>query len=322
MPELAYLDLADVAGELRETRGTLSVDQLLAAEADRQAAHVRGRIARIRLLTRSPSLLDVMNAAMTPPAAQLERALADAFVALRQQPLDASADTPVFLRWTGHTRLKQLASRDLGESVRAWMSSAGAEDVLIEVDDAQPEALEVASRALKRFYGTTGHLPHAPARDSATHEAPHAGITERQINDLHAAAAAKRARLASHWPTAAEVSRAMGSTAGNASHLATKLRREGKLLGVYMLSPTHHYRFPSWQFRADGQPVDWFAEILGVLREQGPFLDADRRTTGWGEVEWFMSPHVLLDDQPPEDVLATDPARVLAAAQAEFGESG
>ncbi|WP_234412670.1 hypothetical protein [Stenotrophomonas sp. SAU14A_NAIMI4_8] len=62
-------------------------------------------------------------------------------------------------------------------------------------------------------------------------------------------------------------------------------------------------------------------EILQVLRDHGPFereVDGLRRTTGWGEAEWFLSSNVLLDDAAPADVLATDPVRVLQAARTEF----
>lgn len=134
------------------------------------------------------------------------------------------------------------------------------------------------------------------------------------------APARRRAELASAWPTAAEVSRKLGSSADNASHL-TSLRREGKLLGVYLPSPAPSYRYPKWQFGKDGLPIGLLPEILAVLRNNGLFnMDAQHRTSGWGEVEWFRSRHALLNGERPADVLATDPSAVLRAAQIEFGE--
>src|SRR5690606_17163062 len=117
------------------------------------------------------------------------------------------------------------------------------------------------------------------------------------------AAAAKRAELSRNWPTAAQVIRSTGTPAANPNDLATPMRRSGQLLGVYLFDPIHHYRYPSWQFQPDGQPVEHFAEILAIMREYGTYLDENGRTTGWGEVEWFLSPHVLLDGAPPCDVL-------------------
>ncbi|OCG82137.1 hypothetical protein LMG667_19725 [Xanthomonas euvesicatoria] len=134
-------------------------------------------------------------------------------------------------------------------------------------------------------------------------------------------AAAQRQTLAENWLTAAQVSARLGSQATNGSHRASQLRREGQLLGVYVPLPSPSYRYPTWQFGADGQPVEHLTQILTVMRDHGPFErepDGQRRTTGWGEVEWFHSPHVLLDGATPAQVLASDPARVLQAARTEF----
>jgi len=75
---------------------------------------------------------------------------------------------------------------------------------------------------------------------------------------------------------------------GRGCHSASELRRQGKLLGVYVTHPTGSYRYPIWQFRPDGQPVERLVEILAVLRDFGPFQrepDGLRRSTGWGEAE-------------------------------------
>ncbi len=138
---------------------------------------------------------------------------------------------------------------------------------------------------------------------------------------LEVAAAAKRAELSSDWPTAAQVSRAMGSSAADPSELATQLRRNGQLLGVYIVESTQHYRFPSWQFQPDGQPVKHFTEILAIIREYGIRLGEKGLTSGWGEVEWFLSHHVLLGGDRPCDLLRENSGAVLEAARDEFIEN-
>ncbi|EJP77624.1 hypothetical protein [Stenotrophomonas muris] len=50
--------------------------------------------------------------------------------------------------------------------------------------------------------------------------------------------------------------------------------------------------------------------------------DGLRRSTGWGEVEWLLSPHALLDGAAPAEVLVSDSASVLKAARAEFLADG
>lgn len=204
------------------------------------------------------------------------------------------------LWWWHAGAFRRLASDSLTESFEVMVRNGSEDDVLVEVSD----AVSAAHRAIARF---APELLDAPAP------------LEREIS-LEEASAARRIELARDWPTAVEVSRRMGSTAGNGSQLATRLRREGALLGVYMTGPTHHYRFPIWQFRPDGQPIPQMREILAILRDHGPFLDTDRRTTGWSEVAWFMGGHALLDGQAPLEVLATEPERVVEAARIEFVE--
>lgn len=142
--------------------------------------------------------------------------------------------------------------------------------------------------------------------------------SEDSLSDLHEAAAAKRASLSAAWPTAAEAGVAMGIDSEDAPRFVTRLRKQGTLLGVYMTEPKHHWRYPTWQFDEDHRPIERFAELLAILRKYGNYLDDQGRTTGWGEVEWFRSAHVLLDDRPPCEVVQKDPDAVLEAARVEY----
>jgi len=142
------------------------------------------------------------------------------------------------------------------------------------------------------------------------------------LHPILAAVAQRRARLAEHWLTAAEVSKIVDpANESSQSTLATKLRRQWRLLAVYTDPPSSHYRYPPWQFGEDGQPIAQLHDILTVMREKVPLMPDDQgRRTGWSEVEWFMSGHVLLDSATPEEMLRTDPAAVLRAALIEFNE--
>lgn len=145
-------------------------------------------------------------------------------------------------------------------------------------------------------------------------------VPPREILD---AAAARRESLASQWFSAAQVNAGLDLKVGSGCHSASELRRQGKLLGVYVTHPIGSYRYPTWQFRPDGQPVERLAAILAVLRDFGPFQrepDGLRRSTGWGEAEWFLSPHALLWGAAPAAMLSVDPARVLYAVHCEFEE--
>lgn len=142
------------------------------------------------------------------------------------------------------------------------------------------------------------------------------------LHPVLVAAAKSRARLAEHWLTAAQVSKIVDpANEGSQPTLATRLRRQWRLLAVYTDPPASHYRYPPWQFGKDGQPISQLHDILTVMREKGPLKPDDQgHRTGWGEVEWFMSCHVLLDGATPEELLRTDPDAVLRAALIEFNE--
>lgn len=136
-------------------------------------------------------------------------------------------------------------------------------------------------------------------------------------------AATNRGALAAAWLSSAQVANRLVLISPHGDNDATQLRRQGRLLAVYMGQPMSCYRYPTWQFLPDGRPIDQMAEILTVLRDLGPFErepDGMRRTTGWGEVEWFLSPHILLDGACPAEALAIDPQKVLQVARTEFDE--
>jgi len=131
----------------------------------------------------------------------------------------------------------------------------------------------------------------------------------------------QREAMAARWPGAAQAAGLFRIKPEPTGGDISELRRAGKLLGVYLDQPVPSYRYPLWQFDHDGLPVDHLAEILAVLRDFGPFKrepDGLRRTTGWGEAEWFLSPNSLLGGVSPAAILPAAADRVLRAARIEF----
>src|SRR3954453_7360030 len=108
---------------------------------------------------------------------------------------------------------------------------------------------------------------------------------------------------------ATEVAKLAGFSASNLSVQPTKWKRNREIFGIqhgredclplYGLDPGDH------------RPRKEMAEILNV------FGDAK---DGWGLAFWFAGLNSFLDDERPQDVLATDPDRVLAAAKDEMAE--
>lgn len=329
---LTALDFSTHGNALLQERKTLTLGDLKKEErlilSGHRKAHVRLFAPDELLPTDEPFLL------------HMTRALSDAFNVIQSSPEDAFRSTRAYLYLiVGQEAPELLQSDSLAESMEGWLRHARRGEVLIDltwsnrghlegmwhdyfIEHVRPKAhpkLSVRKKVAQP------RPPEDPPRIRQITAVPDVALAPAQdrssdLVKLEQDAAAWRAELASDWLTAAEVSRRLGSKAENASQLATKLRRTGKLLAVYLPVPGGSWRFPTWQFQANGQPVARWHEVLRILHEHGSFLDTQRRTTGWGEVEWFLAGHTLLKGLTPAEVLATDPAKVLAAAEAEFGE--
>ena len=110
---------------------------------------------------------------------------------------------------------------------------------------------------------------------------------------------------------ATEVAKLAGFSASNLSVQPNKWKRNREIFAIqhgrddflplYGLDPVDH------------RPRKEMAEILNV------FGDAK---DGWGLAFWFAGLNSFLDDERPQDVLVTDPGRVIAAARDEMAELG
>lgn len=122
--------------------------------------------------------------------------------------------------------------------------------------------------------------------------------------------------VSADWLSAAEVGQRLGKPGEEGSRFAKQLRTGNQIYAAWLPS-AQRYVYPPWQFNLQGEPISEVRELLSLLRSsQG--LDIALPSTGWGETEWFLSFHALLDGRQPAEVLRSDPARVLAAAREEF----
>jgi hypothetical protein len=116
-----------------------------------------------------------------------------------------------------------------------------------------------------------------------------------------------RQRLLDEWGglTSEDVADHAGNTASNREALASRWRKERRILGV-----EHHGRIfhPGFQFDpGTGRPLKAVRRVLTALAGAG--ID------GWQAALWFTSPTAALDDQRPVDLLQRDPKRVIEAAE-------
>lgn len=121
-----------------------------------------------------------------------------------------------------------------------------------------------------------------------------------------------RRRASADWLDAASVAARLGKVPCE----ITALRKAGELLAVWLPSD-QRFLYPTWQFNERGNPIPEVVALLALLRSPNG-MGIGVPSTGWDEVEWFISYHVLLDGLSPSQVLLSDPARVLAIAQVEF----
>lgn len=243
-----------------------------------------------------------------------------------------------YVQWRGQTKDLRLAAPCLGQALllddhRPYVHP-GQEHLWIQIPlfaspyPSDDDGLVVAFLRLLERINTGGAAPKYPRqkRRQLIREPTAFPLGPETKNLAPAAqmlryAAIEREALAAQWLSAAEVAAGLGLPVATGSYRVSQLRRTGCLLAVYVANPAASYRYPTWQFDANGQPADHLAEILMTLRGDSRFErepDGLRRTTGWGEVEWLLSPHVLLDGAAPAVILAIDSSSVLAAARAEF----
>ncbi|MCO6055548.1 hypothetical protein NG726_02515 [Pseudomonas sp. MOB-449] len=138
---------------------------------------------------------------------------------------------------------------------------------------------------------------------------PKTPIPPALFKEAQMVARAKKAVLESgDWLSAADAARLCGYSEKNPSTQPNKWKREGKIFAIlhhgndyfpaYGLDPHQGYR-----------PQKAMAEVLKVF---GTTKDA------WGLAYWFTSVNSFMGGKRPQDLLATQPERVIAAAKDEL----
>jgi len=107
------------------------------------------------------------------------------------------------------------------------------------------------------------------------------------------------------WLTAVQVAELANLSAVNPNAQPTRWKREGR---IFSIKPAGSVElFPAYGLDASGgfRPAKELAEVIKIL--------ADRKD-GWGLAYWFASINSFLGGRRPQDVLATSPNEVIAAA--------
>ena len=107
--------------------------------------------------------------------------------------------------------------------------------------------------------------------------------------------------------TSAQVGERAGSKSPNRAALAHKWKSDGRIFSVPHQGANY---FPGYQFDGEGQPLPVIAEVIRILHALSP----------WQLALWFTSHTGLVGDRRPVDLLTTEPARVVRAAEMEIEE--
>ena len=205
--------------------------------------------------------------------------------------------TPLVMSGTGHDVIELLHKSPNRRTVAVSLADdeqlAAAESVFQRVAEFLPQLIEQRQdETLKKFVSIflTAVAPSKAARQQA-----------RMLID------AKTAILNSgDFLPATEVAKLAGFSASNPSVQPNKWKRNRDIFAI------QHGRedyFPLYALNPDDyRPRKQVAELLRI------FGDAK---DGWGLAFWFAALNSFLDDERPQDVLAVDPDRVIAAAKDE-----
>ena len=206
--------------------------------------------------------------------------------------------TPLVMSGTGHDVIEFLHKSPNRRTVAVSFADdeqvAAADSVFQRVAEFLPQLIEQRQAdTLKKFVSIflTDVAPSKAAREQA-----------RMLID------AKTAILNSgDFLPASEVAKIAGFSASNPSVQPNKWKRNRDIFAIQQGRDDY---FPLYALNPDDhRPRKQMAEILRI------FGDAK---DGWGLAFWFAALNSFLDDERPQDVLAIDPDRVIAAAKDEM----
>ncbi|HDC4501870.1 hypothetical protein [Enterobacter kobei] len=109
------------------------------------------------------------------------------------------------------------------------------------------------------------------------------------------------------WLSAAELTQLAQLSTTNPSAQPNKWKKSGQIFAIHHNGVDY---FPGYGLDRDAnfRPLKALAQVIEVF---------DGHKDGWGMAFWFLSANSFLGGKRPQDLLATDPERVIAAARDE-----
>ncbi len=109
------------------------------------------------------------------------------------------------------------------------------------------------------------------------------------------------------WLTAAQVAELAGLSTRNPSAQPNKWKKQGRIFAIPLNGVDY---FPDYGLdpQANFRPLPALAEVIQIFAGN---------KDGWGMAYWFRSPNSLLGSKRPQDLIRTQPGRVVEAARDE-----
>lgn len=127
-------------------------------------------------------------------------------------------------------------------------------------------------------------------------------------DELARAASARRTEVSKNYLSSAAAQDILGLDAD-----ALRTWRRDRLLLAVWDEPENRWLYPDFQFNGKGR----IEEVPKILEAFDRYYSHVWSNT-WRIVEWFMTPHMLLNGERPAELMATRPNEVLKIAQIDL----
>lgn len=200
------------------------------------------------------------------------------------------------------------------QEVRSRLGQSRAERVLaVAFEHANPGHFDTLVQAVASMVSLADVLIQRREREALERLVevlvPKAPLPPHLLQEAGMIARARKAVLEStEWLTAAQVAQLAGLSTRNPSAQPNKWKKQRQIFAIHHGGVDY---FPSYGLDRDAgfRPLKAMGQVLKVFGD---------RKDGWGLAYWFLSANSFLGGKRPQDLLATEAQRVIAAAEDEI----
>lgn len=199
------------------------------------------------------------------------------------------------------------------KEVRGRLDKSHAEQVLVVAFEHQNHGTKVLFENLSNMASSMlgvfqQHQSRATLQRLAEALVPSTPTSPHIIKEVAMLVKARKAVLESgDWLTAAELTELAQLSTANPSAQPNKWKKAGRIFAIHHNGVDY---FPAYGLNKNEgfRPLKSLADVIEVFKDH---------KDGWGMAFWFLSANSFLGGKRPQDMLATQPEQVIAAARDE-----